>query len=111
MAKLNISLVWKRPENVPSIDAYVNRHVGTNAWWLGHLPSNADVDTAVSQIAQVIPIIPFRQLKIADTLADRIRCSPCLGVWQHQRRLDSSKHLLPSSQLLGPVLQHGPYNR
>ncbi|CAO1600550.1 hypothetical protein XANCAGTX0491_004233 [Xanthoria calcicola] len=24
---------------------------GTNAWWLGHLPSNQDVDTAVAQMA------------------------------------------------------------
>ncbi|KAL8644655.1 MAG: hypothetical protein Q9226_007658, partial [Calogaya cf. arnoldii] len=34
-----------------SIAGKTQYFAGTNAWWLGHLRSNLDVDTAVSQIA------------------------------------------------------------
>lgn len=33
--------------------AATDMYPGTNAWWLGHLPSNQDVDTAVAQMAAV----------------------------------------------------------
>ncbi|KAL9008391.1 MAG: hypothetical protein Q9173_006482 [Seirophora scorigena] len=33
------------------IDGKTQYFAGTNTWWLGHLPSNADVDTAIAQIA------------------------------------------------------------
>ena len=32
---------------------------GTNAWWLGHLTENEDVDKAMQQIADVSLILPI----------------------------------------------------
>lgn len=40
-------------QHVTLMLVYAHRLVGTNAWWLGHLSSNADVDATISEMAQV----------------------------------------------------------
>ena len=39
------------------IEGKVQYFAGTNAWWLGHLTSDDDLDTAMSEIAQVCPLL------------------------------------------------------
>ena len=47
-----------KPRSALSSRNRLNRFIGTNAWYLGHLTSNADVDQAMSQIAAVSMTFP-----------------------------------------------------
>lgn len=58
---------------------YVNP--GTNAWYLGHLTSNADVNQAMSQIAAVCSLLTrtLDVILIEDSLDSRQRVSGASG--------------------------------
>lgn len=69
---------------------WILRIIGTNAWWLAHVSSNKDVDTAVSQMVKVSYLTHL--LSQLSNLIDKIQNCPCLGLRRRYRDPTSKQY-------------------